>query len=302
MEGEWFKELVEDIKQRGLQERITTWKDPVSHSLMIIDGRNRALACQEAGVEPEYTCFQGEGQDIVAFYISKNIHRRHLNAEQKRELLEKLIKADPDKSDRQHAKAASVDKNTAAKVRDQLERRGEIHHGSTRTDTRGRKQPSNKPKPKAATKTPPGLPKKVAAKRATTAAMAVEAPVEQRNDDVTGDQGKRKDSGTEPMEAPTRPRDVGPETETQSVEVNDDHDHEHDDEVSDITNNAWATPEPSAVNGCVCQVDGFITYEILPKLSGTKERIGFYSLLIDSWTRARAREQNDADRQTSAST
>ena len=76
--------------------------------------------------------------------ISKNIHRRHLNQEQKRELLAKLLKVDPSKSNRQVAKAAGVDHKTVAAVRAEVEGRGEIPHVETITDTQGREQPVKK--------------------------------------------------------------------------------------------------------------------------------------------------------------
>jgi hypothetical protein len=63
---------------------------------------------------------------VRAYIISKNIHRRHLTAEQRRALIAKLIKAQPEKSDRQVAKTAKVDHKTVAGVRSEIEGHGEI--------------------------------------------------------------------------------------------------------------------------------------------------------------------------------
>jgi len=71
MAGEEFQNLVKDIKDNGLQEPIYL------HQNRIIDGRNRFKACQEAEVEPRFQEWDGKG-DLLAFIISKNLHRRHL--------------------------------------------------------------------------------------------------------------------------------------------------------------------------------------------------------------------------------
>jgi hypothetical protein len=76
-----------------------------------------------------------------------NVVRRHLSAEQKRELIAKLLKADPEQSDRQVGKMAKVDHKTVAAVRAAKEGRGEIPHVSKRADTKGRRQPVKKKKP-----------------------------------------------------------------------------------------------------------------------------------------------------------
>jgi ParB-like chromosome segregation protein Spo0J len=136
MEGGEFEELVADIKANGLNEPI------VMHDDMILDGRNRYRACIEAGVELAYSPFTGS--DPAAFVISANIRRRHLTAEQKRELIVKLIKATPEKSDRQIAEMVRADHKTVGAARAEQEARGEIPHVSTRVDTRGRQQPARK--------------------------------------------------------------------------------------------------------------------------------------------------------------
>jgi hypothetical protein len=141
MEGAEFNALVADIKANGLRHAILLVDEK------ILDGRNRFRACLEAGVEPRFEkhlSTHHTTSDCIAYVISANIHRRHLTAEQKRELVEKLIKAQPEKPDRQIAKTAKVDHKTVGTARVKLEGRGEIPHVETRTDTKGRKQPAKK--------------------------------------------------------------------------------------------------------------------------------------------------------------
>lgn len=76
MQGREFDELVADIKANGLREPIWTYQG------QILDGRNRWLACEKAGVAQrpmrEYT-----GDDPLGFVVSLNLHRRHLTEGQK---------------------------------------------------------------------------------------------------------------------------------------------------------------------------------------------------------------------------
>jgi ParB-like chromosome segregation protein Spo0J len=77
MDFDVLGELTEDIRNNGLLEPI--WLD---RNGLIIDGRNRYLACKEAGIEPEYRTYEGEGS-LVAFVVSLNLKRRHLDSGQK---------------------------------------------------------------------------------------------------------------------------------------------------------------------------------------------------------------------------
>lgn len=85
----------------------------------------------------------------------KNIVRRHLTAEGKRELVAELLKMDAEKSDRQVAALARVDHKTVGVVRTEEEGRGEIPHVAKRTDTKGRRQPGRKTVGKHASKPKP---------------------------------------------------------------------------------------------------------------------------------------------------
>jgi len=82
IEGAEFDELIADIKANGLLEPI------VVHEEMILDGRNRYRACLAAGVEPTLTPFRGD--DPVAFVISANLRRRHLDESQRAMVAAKL--------------------------------------------------------------------------------------------------------------------------------------------------------------------------------------------------------------------
>jgi hypothetical protein len=45
---------------------------------VLIDGRNRFAACNLAGVEPDFETLP-DGIDPVAYILSSNINRRHMN-------------------------------------------------------------------------------------------------------------------------------------------------------------------------------------------------------------------------------
>lgn len=72
--GAEFDALVHDIRINGLRQPI------VLHNDMILDGGNRYRACLQAGVQPHFENYDGES--IVAFVLSANLHRRHLSAGQ----------------------------------------------------------------------------------------------------------------------------------------------------------------------------------------------------------------------------
>jgi ParB-like chromosome segregation protein Spo0J len=158
-----LKELGEDIKTNGLTWPIALWSDGKSPAVLL-DGRNR-LDAIEIAIGPVTigppSIIAGKDflacnkvivldakVDPYAYVISTNLHRRHLNPEQREEALFKLIAHAPEKSDRQIAKEIGVDHKTIGRARAKGEDVGRIPHVETRTDTRGRQQPARrKPKP-----------------------------------------------------------------------------------------------------------------------------------------------------------
>jgi len=140
MEDAEFEELVADIKTNKLQESIWVYQN------RILDGRNRYRACLKLSIEPRLIQFLGDEKAARAFVYSKNICRRHLTAEDKRKAIAELIKAEPERSDRQIAEIAKVSPTFVGKVRTEKEATGDVSTVDTRTDTKGRKQPAKKKK------------------------------------------------------------------------------------------------------------------------------------------------------------
>jgi hypothetical protein len=142
LEGGEFAAAVDDIRAHGLLESIVLFEG------MILDGRNRDRACREAGVEPRYREMTFDSYaDAVNYVISANIHRRHLTAEQKRELIEKLLKAKPELSNRQIAKQVKDDDKKVARIRTELEATAAIPQLEKTTGADGKARPARKAPP-----------------------------------------------------------------------------------------------------------------------------------------------------------
>jgi DNA-directed RNA polymerase subunit F len=190
MEGAEFDELVADIKAHSLRESIWVYQNK------ILDGRNRYRACREAGVEPRYEEFTGDDAAARALVVSKNIRRRHLTAEQKRELIAKLIKVEPEKSDRQIAEIAKVSPTTVGAMRAEMQVKGDVSKLDTRTDTKGRKQPARKEKqPKPAEQPTHGpdntFDPEITAKRRKAEFAAMEQPAVDRPPERVNERDER---------------------------------------------------------------------------------------------------------------
>lgn len=76
MGGDEFDDLVADIRENGLIEPIVLVDGD------ILDGRNRYRACLAAGVAPRFIEYDGDREHMLAWVVSKNMRRRHLNPSQ----------------------------------------------------------------------------------------------------------------------------------------------------------------------------------------------------------------------------
>ena len=86
LDGEAFKHLCEDIKETGLREPIwRIWQDSGlgnnTRESYVLDGRNRLRACEVTRVKPQFRDYDGD--DPVAFVLSLNLHRQHLDESQR---------------------------------------------------------------------------------------------------------------------------------------------------------------------------------------------------------------------------
>src|SRR4051812_10366915 len=75
LQGAEFDAFADDIAKHGLREPI------VLYEKKMLDGRNRHRACLVRKVEPRFVEFTGD--DPLAFVISANLQRRHLDTSQR---------------------------------------------------------------------------------------------------------------------------------------------------------------------------------------------------------------------------
>ncbi|WP_322040081.1 ParB/RepB/Spo0J family partition protein [Burkholderia diffusa] len=109
IEGVEFEALKVDIETNGLQQPI------VVHDGMILDGGNRYRACLEAGVEPVTVPYNGD--DPLAFVLSRNLHRRHLSPGQQAAIVAAAtnwLEAQTHGGDRRSERAATLPLETVA--------------------------------------------------------------------------------------------------------------------------------------------------------------------------------------------
>jgi hypothetical protein len=77
--------LTDDVRAHGLLVPIVLFEK------RILDGRNRAAACESAGVAPRYVEFEGTREEALVFVVSHNLKRRHLT---KQAIADTLVEAE----------------------------------------------------------------------------------------------------------------------------------------------------------------------------------------------------------------
>lgn len=137
---EEYNSLHDSIEQSGVQVPVV-----VDENGTVIDGHHRKKIATELGVECPTTTKAGlDGTAKRTLALSLNLDRRHLNREQRRELIAASVKADPQLTNREHAKRTGVSPTTVGVIRQDMEEVGRVSKLDTRTDSRGYQQPVTK--------------------------------------------------------------------------------------------------------------------------------------------------------------
>jgi len=116
----------------------------------IIDGHHRHEIAKKHGLFEPVELREGLSEsEKTALSISLNVARRHLSREERRRIIEASLKAQPEATDREHARRTGASPTTVGAVRAELEDSGEVSKLDTRRDPRGYEQPAARPTPVA---------------------------------------------------------------------------------------------------------------------------------------------------------
>jgi len=158
--------LSEDIKIHSQQQPVALFHDS-DGNISLLDGRSRLNAMEKIGaaiikdgeLDPDAVAIIAVpgNVDPYAYVMSANVHRRHLNNDDKRGVIADLLKARPDQSNRQVAAQVGVDHKTVGTVRTQCEATGEIPQlkKTVGADGKSRSKPQKASKPVSPRKTEP---------------------------------------------------------------------------------------------------------------------------------------------------
>lgn len=133
-----YNSLKESIRQYGVRIPIV-----VDQAGKVIDGRHRQRACDELGIycSSEVREFASDAERLEVA-ISLNANRRHLNRQQRRELIGTYLKCDPRINDRHLGDIVGASKNTVAAERKRMESTGQIDQLPQRMGRDGKERPA----------------------------------------------------------------------------------------------------------------------------------------------------------------
>ena len=138
---EEYEALASSIREHGIQVPIL-----VDENDVVIDGHHRRKIADELGIAcPRRHVVDLDDTAKRALSLSLNLDRRHLTREQRRALVAESLKADPQLSNREHARRTGADHKTVGATRSRLESGGEIPHHEIRIGADGVAQPAAKP-------------------------------------------------------------------------------------------------------------------------------------------------------------
>jgi len=179
-------ELGKDIVKNGVKQWLVCWTPERVEQFVeneqcdwyLLDGRNRLEALERVITDPQerveavrralqvgaggFAGFPKKGGggskhlygdiDPYEYVISANLHRRHLTRKQKRDLIECLLKANPERSDRETGRIAKVHHETVGTIRNTLELTGGIRQFEKTVGADGKARPARRSSPPRASK------------------------------------------------------------------------------------------------------------------------------------------------------
>ena len=122
IDGDEFAKLVDSVKRNGLREPIVLNHDKT----VLIDGRNRWRACEQAGVDPVFEALGAYYTEtkLLEFIVDRNERRRDLNPGQRAMVALALEPMYAEAAKEEQRKAAATNGGPAAAV---------ARNGQTRT-------------------------------------------------------------------------------------------------------------------------------------------------------------------------
>lgn len=103
-----YQALKADVERHGVREPVWTYQG------QLLDGRHRERACRELGIEcPTREC---DGDDPVAFVVSVNLKRRHLNESQRAVVAKRLSTMPPHRPNKSVDLPTSLSQAEAAEL------------------------------------------------------------------------------------------------------------------------------------------------------------------------------------------
>lgn len=143
LSDEEYEALKNDIAENGVRVPID-----IDENGTILDGHHRAWITADLGIDCPRRLVAGLNEEQKRTHaVAVNVHRRSLSREQRRELIQRSLKADPQLSDRQHAERAGTTHPTVASVRRTLEASGELESFTSRVSKDGAQRPATQTAP-----------------------------------------------------------------------------------------------------------------------------------------------------------
>ena len=138
LSAEEYAELKEDIRQRGVMVPIE-----YDENGNVLDGHHRLQICAELGITDFPKVIRaGMTEEQKRTHARKlNMARRHLNREQKQELIREQLRETPEKSDRQMAGSLNVSPTTVGTIRRQMEDEGQLSKLDSSIGADGKERP-----------------------------------------------------------------------------------------------------------------------------------------------------------------